>query len=227
MAQRMTDTVGDWIDDFDPGGLDGGAERLALDYQAELAAWLPEIRQAGSEAELASIAAEITAITSRAASSGDTAVIERHRQAAERQRETAEREALEDRARTEIERQRQRQQEAIAARPEPKAIERKPASAMDVTAGGAALFMMIERGRQAKAARLAEHGTCGFQHRKPVIAERLYGVEMVGYDGRTGYQVPGTSEVRACAKHFAAADAWIETATVPAGAGTCYWELGS
>lgn len=220
MAARMTNTVNDWINDFDPDGLNGGAERLALDYQAELTAWLPEIRQAASEAELADIAAEITAITNRAANSGDSAVIERHRQTAEQQQETA---ARDRRAETE----RQQQAETMAAGPEPAAIERGPGPTG--TAAAALSFAgMIEQYRQERARLLATHGTCDFRHRKPVIAERLYGIQFTGnwHGGGTGQQVTGTAQVRACAKHFPDADEWIGKAMVPAGAGTCYWELG-
>ena len=246
IAQRMTDTVNGWIDTFDEGELQGNAERLALDYQAELAAYLPEIRQAASEAELADIAAEITAITSRAASSGDIAAIEQQREVIERQREVAEREArwaeasrkrdqeqLAAQQRAEVERQRQA---AIAARAEPKAIqgtvEHSPAAVKTrakptVVDTVGPLIVMIDQARKEKARRLAECGPCDFRHRKPTPAARLYGISAVNWQGQvTGARV-GTVQARACAKHFAEADIWIETATVPRGAATCYWELGS
>jgi hypothetical protein len=84
VAQRMADRVSEWIDEFDPDGLSGGPLRLALDYRAEMAAWLPEIRAAKTEAELTEIAAEVQAIVERAETSGALGQVQRQREAIER-----------------------------------------------------------------------------------------------------------------------------------------------
>jgi len=243
IAQRMTDTVGGWIETFDPDGLGGNAERLALDYQAELTAYLPEIRQAASEAELTDIAAEITVITSRASSSGAIDTIEQQREALQRQHERAEQEErwaeasrqrdqeqLAAQRRAEVERQRQA---AIAARPERKAIQgttqRRPALPEPTLANSMApLIVMMEHSREAKAKRVAEFGTCDFRHRKHPVAERIYGIQTTDWNGQgTGWAAPGAKQARACSKHFAEALTWVEQIERPAQTMPCYWELGS
>jgi hypothetical protein len=237
MAQRMTDRIGEWIDAFDPDGLSGTAERLALDYQAELAAYLPEIKAAKTEDELATIMAEIGQVTERARQSGAVDAIERQRDAIERQAEQAEREALlaEEQARRQAERERaeleRARREQLTARPGPKAIGSgarlpMPSQTSGYAAGVAGVISVMEQARREKAKRLEKYGACDFPHRRPVPAERLYGIQAVDgwHNTGTGYQVPGTPQYRACRKHFTNADAAINSTGFRAPA-VCYWEL--
>jgi hypothetical protein len=184
LIDRMANQVSDWIDDFDPDGLSGNTLRLALDYQAELRAYLPEIRQARSEAELAEIAAEITA--------------ERAQLAQERAELAAQRKAIERQA---------AQRKAItsgtghsgntAAHPLPRASMQ--------------LVAMIEQNRREKERKLKEQGQCGFSHWGQAVATRIYGVPFRDAFGRmTGRAIGGTPQYRACPKHHSAAEATLK-----------------
>jgi hypothetical protein len=225
----MTDRVNEWLETFDPNGLTGNAERLALDYRAELTAYLPEIRAAKTDAELSEIMAEITEITGRATSSGALAAIERQWETIERQAELAEREAewteqAEREAARRAEIEAGTQQKAIAGPTTRTTPTRLPGS--NGYAGAAAMVIgMIEQNRRNKAMRLEKCGACDFPHHKPTPAERLYGIQTVdGWQNATGYQAPGTPAYRACSKHFADADTAI-TKTGFQEPARCYWEL--
>jgi len=232
LAQRMTDQVAEWHDDvFSLAGLTGGAQRLALDYRAELAAWLPEIRQAGSQAELAAIAAEITEVTGRAASSGAIDTIERQRQAIERQHEQAAREsqwAEQERAeqeQAEHDRQQAERSAALAARSEQRAIANKPQIVLspNMRAMGQVLVMIDQRSQNR-----AKYGTCDFRHRTRPVAERLYGIQTTDWQGHgTGNVALDTRQARACPKHFDDAWQWVNGITRPQQSEPCYWELKS
>jgi len=114
LAQRMTDRLGELLETFAPDDLTGNPERLARDYRAELAAYLPEIRAAGSERELADIMQEIVGVTERAERSGALAAVQSQREAIECQEEQAEQEAEWEEAR----RQRAAQERAELERAE-------------------------------------------------------------------------------------------------------------
>lgn len=245
LAQRMADRVREWIDAFDPEDLSGGTERAALDYRAELAAWLPEIKNADTEAELAAIMAEVNAITERARTSGVLDAIERQREAVEREAEMAERraelaeqEAEEARAAELAERERQRRA-AIEARAQRQAV-RPPAPRGQLAtlpnngylAGAVTLAGLVEASRKAKEQQIEKFGQCEYQHRKPVAAERRYYISTVDWSGNTtGYEVPQAPSVLVCRKHFTTADNWIqEQAALVASAwsgkvAAVYWEL--
>ena len=228
-AQRVTDRVNDWLEAFDPDGLSGNVERVALDYRAELGAYLPEIRAAKTQPELIEIMTEITEITRQAEQSGAIGAIGHQRDAIEHQAEQAEREAVAaeqehrqaEQERAELERARREQ---ITARPQPKAI--VPIKPGSPAAAMASVIVMVEQNRRNKAAQLEECGLCDFPHRKPVAAERLYGIQTVDeWQGAgTGCQAPGTPAYRACSKHFADADAAINK-TGFREPSICYWKL--
>jgi len=232
LKTRMIERVESWLDALDPDELSGPVERLARDYQAELDGYLPEIKNAASEAELREIMAELTEVVARAESSGVLDAIERHRQAVERQAdederqaELAEREAREQARQAELERA---QRARGAARPQPRAIAPRPSPAqLQGTAGAVgSVIAMIEQSRRNKAARLNKYGQCDFPHRNPVPAERLYGIQTVNqWQGTgTGYQIPGSPQYRACGKHFTDASNAINSIGYREPA-VCYWEL--
>jgi hypothetical protein len=218
LKQRMINRLSDWIDAFDPDELSGHAERLALDYHAELTAYLPEIKNADSDDELAEIMAEITEITGRAASSGALAEIERQRDALARADELAERQAEWDQQAEREARQAERDAQeaarraAIEARTQRKAIE-APATRVPIGYVGAAasLIAMIEQRRSAKEQKIDRNGACGYQHRKPEAAERRYWITTLNWQGnQSGQEPPNAPSVSACQKHFAMAEAWIQ-----------------
>lgn len=224
LQQRMADQVTSWLDAFDPDELSGPVERLALDYRAELAAYLPEIKNAASEAVLAEIMAEITAVLERAENSGALAAIERHREAIERQAELAERQAeLAEQAEWEAREAERKRREAerraeVEARTQRRAIE-APAARKPITAGssngyvGAAVTVagLIQGYRQDKERKLARFGSCAYEHKKPVIAERRYWITTLNWQGsQTGYELPNSPSAGVCRKHFALADKWME-----------------
>lgn len=222
LKQRMADRVNEWVEVFDPEELSGGPLRLALDYRAELAAYLPEIRNAASEADLTEIMAEIGKVTDRANSSGALAQIERQREATERQAELAEYQAelakqAEYEAREAERAQREAERRATIEAQQRKAIEsrtaRKPATASSPNGYAEGLTViagMIESNRRSKERKLA-YGPCGYEHRKPTIPERRYWITTLDWQGnQSGYELPGSPAVVACRKHFAAADAWIQ-----------------
>jgi hypothetical protein len=219
LQQRMADRVNEWIDAFDPEELTGGPLRLALDYRAELAAYLPEIKSTASEAELTVILAEITEITERAGTSGTLAEIERQREAVERQAEYAERQAeLAEQAEREA-READRRAE-IEARAQRRAIEGgsaqrrpvvMPGSQNGYVTGAVMIAQMAESYRRNKERKLNEYGPCGYEHRKPAIPERRYWIATQDWQGNaTSYELPGAPAAVVCGKHFKSADAWIQ-----------------
>lgn len=222
LAQRMADRVTGWIEIFDPDGLDSNAERLALDYQAELAAYLPEIKNAASETDLAEIMAEINEITGRATSSGALDQIERQREAIERAAELAERQAeWEEQAEREAQEEAERaaRRSEIEARTPRKAIA-GPAARTTTTripdsngyiGAGVTLIGMIENYRATKERKLSKYGPCGYEHKKPTAPERRYWITTLDWQGNgTGYELPNAPSAVVCKKHFALADQWIE-----------------
>src|ERR1017187_8586552 len=222
MAQRMTDHVGEWIETFDPDELNGQAERLALDYQAELAAYLPEIRQAKSETELIEIAAEITAITGRAESSGAVATIERQREAIERQQQTAEQDtrwaeiARQAAEREQAERARESERQAAIAARTPKVIQgraERSALGMARTNSNVQTAGIIAVAAHTRAEIIWRNGHCEFPHTlmKAAATEQVTGT--MSY-----YREPHethTGVFRCCYKHRADAIAYITSLKWP------------
>lgn len=230
VAQQMIDGVTGWTDDvFDPAGLDGDALRLALDYRAELEAWVPEIRQAassGSEADLAAIAASIGELTGRAASSGAIDTIERQRQAIERQRGQAEQRAQwaeearqqDERDRAELARaERTERQARQVAQPERKAITSGRAmTAIQIHPLGyvaMTLDQMDKKARQDRERKMAEHGPCAYaqHHKEPEVASHRYWITALDSQGNdSGYAIQDTPQIVTCKKHRKLADMWIQ-----------------
>jgi hypothetical protein len=226
LAQRVTDHVNEWIDEFDPDGLTGNARRLALDYRAELGAWLPEIRRAGEsgdQAEVTGIMAEVKGITDRA--NGALVQIQHQREAIERQIEQADREAEHEAEQAELAAQAERQRAAIEAQAQRRAIEpptrSKPVpgvvDAMGYRGGngyvtaGVMVLSMIQKSQAEKDKQLAERGPCGFQHKKPTVPDRKYWIANLDWQGNlTEYETLNAPSVVACKKHYAVADQWIE-----------------
>lgn len=230
LKTRMTDQVDNWLNELDPDELTGPVERMARDYQAELSAYLTEIKNAASEAELTEILADITEVLGRAEAGGVLDAIERHRQAVERQADEDERQAeLAAQAEQEAEQERQeaRRQAQIQASAQRRAIAPPPAARKPVTGPptggyvGAAVTVigMMEARRQEKekaAARLAQVGQCQYQHRKPVAPDRRYYISAADWSGNAnGYEIQNSPAVLACRKHFAEADTWIEEQAAP------------
>jgi hypothetical protein len=268
LAQRITDRVNEGMDDFDPDGLSGNAHRLALDYRAELSAWLPEIRRAGEsgdEAELSGIVAAIKGIVDRARTSGARAEIERQREAIATAAELAGREPgaiaadalgqllalppgehdylgtfhaeLPDGADVaalasliggrpdlwaELDDDGMSLNVWLAdAEPEPEpepdaesaAAQAGLALAPDLTGVAAAAAMLtrtIERSRAARERKLAEYEPCGYEHKKPVAAERRYFIcNLDGQGNPTIYPALNSESVAVCRKHYAPAYEWI------------------
>lgn len=222
LAQRMNEQVNKWINAFDPDGLSGTAERLALDYQAELAAYLPEIKRAESERELTEIMAEIMEVANRAQKSGELATIQRQREAIERQLEQAEREAEWEAEQAELAAQAEHQA-AVEARAERKAIESRaeskpvPKVAMGYQGGngyvsvGVIAMTMIQKYQAERERLLSERGSCGYPHRKRTVAERRYWICNLDWQGnQTPHGALNAPSALICKKHFAEADQWIE-----------------
>jgi len=228
LAHRVAEEVDEWIDEFDPDGLSGNVRRLALDYRAELRAWLPEIKRAGEsgdQAELESIVGKVQEVSDRAERFGVLAEIGRQREAIERAAELAERQAeWAEQAEREARQAEQAEREAarraeIEARAQRKAIA-GPAARTTVTripdsngyvAAAAGLIGMIEQSRAIKERKLSEHGPCGYQHKKPTVPERRYWITTLDWQGnQSGHELPGFPAVVVCSKHFAAADQWIQ-----------------
>lgn len=227
LAQRMSERVAEWVDAFDPDGLNGNAERLALDYQAELAAYLPEIKQAKSQPELADIMAEVTEVTDRAQRFGVLAEIERQREAIERQAAQADREAEWEAEQAQLAAQAEQaeRQAEIEARAERRAIaSRAESRPVPVVAGsvgyqggngyvsvGVMALSMIQKRQAEKESQLAERGSCGYGHKKPTVPDRRYWICTLDWQGNaTPYEALNSPSAVVCKKHYAEADAWIE-----------------
>lgn len=88
MKHRAADRLTGWLGVFGPEGLSGPVERVALDYRAELEAYLPEIKDAAREAEVAEIVTEVSQVIDRAKASGALEAIEDQRAEAEDETET-------------------------------------------------------------------------------------------------------------------------------------------
>jgi hypothetical protein len=216
LIARTADGLAEWLDVFDPADLNGGPARLALDYRAELAAYLPEIKGAADEHELAEIMADVDEVIERARTSGALDQIGRQRDVIERQAEQAEREAewaeqaeQEARQAEQAEREAQRRAE-IEARSQRKAIA-SPASSNGYIGAGVMLIGMVEKYRADKERKLSQYGRCGYEHKKPAVPERRYWIATVDFEGnQTGYELPNAPSAVVCKKHFALADQWIE-----------------
>jgi hypothetical protein len=213
----------------------------AREFAAAFRGWIPEIRNAGTEDELAEIKQTITAKlihsqpgkelrTEYDASRHRAEQAEQRRQYAE---QLAEREAeleAEEEAEEAAEAERQqaeyeRQQRELRKAPPPRAITPapKPPDVMTIVA------MAMEQNRKSKAERaerIERNGKCGWC-RKPTPATRVYGA---GYQQGGGWR--GSNEfvlasdrpsTRACPKHYPQADQGAEQQNP--GLKTYYWEL--
>jgi uncharacterized Zn finger protein (UPF0148 family) len=218
VAQQLTEGIEEWLDVLDPNGLPETIARQARSYRAELSAYLPEIRSAITLADLNEISAELGTIITRINDEGVVDSIGRYREAAERQAEAAEREAREQAA-IEAKKAREareakeraaieaRERAAIAAwqrkgpvEPEPKYLE-----SVEI------LVNAIKESQRNKKRKLAAHGPCKYEHRKPAIPARRYWMAIQDRQGNvTGNELPGAPAVVVCGKHFAAAEAWIQ-----------------
>jgi ferritin-like protein len=230
--EALAALAGRLADDADPADHDRPQfQRSAFEIRAIIRGYLPEIHAAANEATLTAIAAEIRAISESQEFSDlrmerDQTQVRRDQQ--QRYREYAEQERAQAAA---LERQAAAEQLA-GQRRQPRALEQKqpsPAPRPRTNFGTAAIGLaaMIEKGRQDKEKRLAARGACDFQHRRPAVADRLYGIQTTDWDGQgSGHQALDAPAVRACRGHFEAASQWIEQpGRCPPGAITSYWEL--
>ena len=221
----------------DPAAYDLGAyQQMAFEIGAVLRGYRPEIGRTDDSA-LARITREIVAIRDSdqfrdlADEAEQVAERRQRRQYAIEQAAAAEARELEaQRQAAAAEREAERQRQARA---------RHDAAVRPTQVNGyVELAKLLGRRQVAMGQAVAAKGACGFTHPVAVAgtvpAKRLYGIETTDWSGQgSGYQMPGTPEIRACGKHFKAADDEIERASqehfqgpCPPGVKTCYWELG-
>ena len=213
----------------DPGWQQRGQyQRSAFEVGATLRGYLPEIAAAEDEATLTAIATEIRELSDSALFAELRAERQRMIEHQERQ-EWAQQQAEDARLRAEAEQAAQRQAEAEERRQarapvrQPAQRDRRPAANAYVSTVVAFSQMLEAKGQRVKAT-----GACDFKHRiGEMPADRLYGIQAIDWQGQgDGYQVPGTPQVRACHRHFKAADTWLEQ-TGYTSPEACYWELGT
>ena len=222
LRERAEEWLDGWLETLaDPNSYDRTEwQRQAAELGAVLRGWRPEISKAESEEKLTAIKSHIVAeiLNSDAgaalrdehgkARQRIAAAIENGQRAAEQEQRQREQEAQEARDRQEAERARARE---IAARP-PLAITSGAPST-----GWAAVNDMIVRQKQRTARAIEQRGACAFKHTLgDAPAERLYAVPDRDYLGNpTGYAVAGTPQIRACSKHFPAAEAELNRQGYP------------
>jgi hypothetical protein len=220
------------LDDCDPDDYDKSQDqRAAFEIGARLRAYLPEIRDAGTEHELSEVHAEVQEI--RAGARFAELVQERGFVAAARASRQAARERAIEQQR-QIEKQREadqraaERQAAINERQAAVAIERRPAKppTSPYVAAVGSVAVLVDENKRAKLALVRANGACGFKHRMAasgtIPADRFYGVLVLVW-GREELQDSAPS-IRACRKHFAAAAEWMAEQGYP---DCTYWDVGS
>jgi hypothetical protein len=231
----LSRAVAHLADQFDPADFDQDADRRpAVELAALLRAYLPEISAAAAEGELAELAAELQQIREdpRFAELQQTRADVAERRAAAQQREIEQQRAehLQERAehRQAIEAARAAEREAAAeARAEARAEQQQASArppARPLPAAPYALGLMIKQRQDWRAEAIARKGACGFVHKwadsGTVPAARLFGIAVSDWQG-TWLSAEAPS-IRACSKHFAAAEQWMNGQGYPA---CTYWKL--
>lgn len=229
-------------DDCNPDRFERGADcQAAAELGAVLRAWQLEIRSAQTGAELDDIVRELLAIreSPRYAELCRVAelVAEQRHQRAEviewRRQAAAEAGRQQRQAIASAERQQRQAEQAAAAeaRRKPATTTRTPMPSGYAMAAYS-LMQMVERRAEAREARLQRCGACGFRHPLAVDgavpADRIYGLMTIAGGFYAGDRVaagqldPGRPSIRACTKHFAAAEQWMTEQGCPS---SYYWEL--
>lgn len=222
----------DWIDSI---GDEDSYDRIqwkreAGEFAAILRGYIPEIRNSETQEELAEIKSHITSEIlnselgtalrteyDQARNRAENRAMARQR-AAEIEQAEAEAEAEADRQRAIMERSQQEVRQVATQRA---ITSGKGPSYAD---GFASVAMAIERQRVRTALAIEQRGQCAFKHPLgPHPADRLYGVPDRDYQGAmTGYSMPQSPQLRACSKHFGAAEAELNRQGYP---DLTWWDL--
>lgn len=242
LKDQARQSIGQWLETIaDDGCYDQVQwQRQARALAASLRGYLPEIADAADESELAEVTEDVRAILEGDEGRSLLAAYDQAQERAERQQAARERSAelaahqremekQQERERIEAERETRRlaaeesrQQKAITSGPKSRTAPPTGYATGAVVLNDLALSMAANRVQ--KENDLKEKGACEFKHSfGQAVAARLFGVPARdGYKRTTGYAIANTPQYRACAKHYAAAEARLNREGY---ADVAYWEL--
>lgn len=231
-ATRWVETIGE-PDSYDRAEWQESAEEFA----AAMRGWIPEIRSAETEAELAEVEQAIMAelINSQPGKDLQTAYNQSlERAEREEQRQQYAKDLAERQAQLEAAAERDRREEARRERQEAAERSRVADQRKAVTSGTstrptidptiAQIAVDIKAWQDRRAKDIEEKGACQFKHwTGQVPAERLFGVPARNLRGvDTGSPAPDTPQYRACEKHY---DAAVQRLSREGHKDVVYWDL--